>query len=218
MGATKNNRTNDQGSDKKAYSARLLNRLGVSTNSTVNYILEWVDVLVVAGLLAWLIMSFVTVRMTVPTGSMKPTIQPGDSFFVDKITYNFREPNIGDIIVFWHHDNNTTWRDDRNNQPVKGPRTRYVKRLVAKAGDTVAIRNGDVFLNGEKLSGPQFDRRYYPGPMAGRTVKVPPHHYLVLGDNSDNSLDSRYWGFVKASAFIGEPYLRVWPPSRFGLM
>ena len=203
MGATRKSKSDKKG---KAYSARLLNWIGIPTNRVANYILEWVDVLVVAGLLAWLIMTFVTVRMTVPTGSMKPTIQPGDSFFVDKISFNFRNPEPGDVIVFWHEESN-------------GGKTRYVKRLIAKGGETVQIQNGDVYVNGEKLDGPEFDRRYLPeGPYGRGKVTVPEGKYYVLGDNSQDSFDSRYWGFADSSSFIGEPYLRVWPLGRFGLM
>lgn len=191
---------------KKPYSAKILNFLGISTSQTVDYLLEWVDVLAVAALLAWLIMSFVTVRMSVPTGSMKPTIQPHDSFFVDKVSYYFREPKRGDVIVFWHH------RDD-------GTKTRYVKRLIAKGGDTVEIKGGDLYVNGEKLTKKKFDRYYWAeGDYGVGKVKVPKGKYYALGDNSSNSYDSRFWGFVDSSSLIGEPYLRVWPPARFGLM
>jgi len=191
---------------KKPYSAKFLNLLGINTNKTVDYLLEWVDVLVVAALLAWLIMTFVTVRMSVPTGSMKPTIQPHDSFFVDKISYNFRNPKRGDIIVFWHH------RDD-------GTKTRYVKRLIGMGGDTVEIQGGDLYVNGQELTGEEFDRRYWAeGEYGVGEIKVPEGKYYVLGDNSSNSFDSRFWGFADASSLIGEPYLRVWPPGRFGLI
>lgn len=191
---------------KKPYSARLLNLVGISTNKTVDYVLEWVDVLAVAALFAWLIMSFVTVRMSVPTGSMKPTIEPHDSFFVDKVTYYFREPKIGDIVVFWHH------RED-------GTKTRYVKRLVAKGGDTIEIKGGNLYLNGEELTGPEFDRYYSTkGEYGVGKIKVPEGKYYMLGDNTQNSYDSRYWGFADKSSFIGEPYIRVWPISRFGLI
>ena len=191
---------------KKPYSAKFLNLLGINTNKTVDYLLEWVDVLVVAALLAWLIMTFVTVRMSVPTGSMKPTIQPHDSFFVDKISYNFRSPKRGDIIVFWHH------RDD-------GTKTRYVKRLIGMGGDTVEIQGGDLYVNGSELTGEEFDRRYWAeGEYGVGEIKVPEGKYYVLGDNSSNSFDSRFWGFADASSLIGEPYLRVWPPGRFGLI
>ncbi|MFP4202629.1 MAG: signal peptidase I, partial [Candidatus Acetothermia bacterium] len=196
----------DEEREKKPYSAKLINLFGIKTGGTVDYILEWVDVLAVAALLAWLIMSFVTVRMSVPTGSMKPTIQPNDSFFVDKISYHFRKPKRGDIVVFWHY------RDD-------GAKTRYVKRLVAKGGDTVEIKDGDLYVNDEELTGEEFDRHYWAeGEYGTDEVEVPEGHYYALGDNSSNSFDSRFWGFFESSNLIGEPYLRVWPPGRFGLM
>lgn len=199
------NRRKDEDT-KKPYSAKLLNFLGINTNKTVDYLLEWVDVLAVAALLAWLIMTFVTVRMSVPTGSMEPTIQPHDSFFVDKITYNFRDPKRGDIIVFWH-------------RTEEGGKTRYVKRLIAKGGDTVEIKEGDIYLNGEELTGEKFDRRYWAeGEYGVGEIEVPEGKYYVLGDNSSNSFDSRFWGFADVSSLIGEPYLRVWPPGRFGLI
>lgn len=197
---------NSSNTKKKPYSARILNLLGIKTNQTVDYILEWVDVLAVAALLAWLIMTFVTVRMSVPTGSMKPTIEPHDSFFVDKVSYYFRKPKIGDIVVFWHH------RDD-------GTKTRYVKRLVAKGGDTVEIKGGDIYVNDQELTGPKFDRYYWAeGDYGVGEIQVPEDKYYLLGDNSSNSFDSRFWGFADSSSFIGEPYIRVWPLSRFGLM
>lgn len=194
------------GRNKKPYSAKIINFLGIETGSTADYLLEWVDVLAVAALLAWLIMTFVTVRMSVPSGSMKPTIKEGDSFFVDKISYYFREPSRGDIIVFWHH------KDD-------GSKQRYVKRLIAMGGETLEIKGGDVYVDGEKLTGDKFDRTYYARYKYGvGKIKVPEGKYYVLGDNSSNSSDSRVWGFADASTLIGEPYLRVWPPARFGLM
>jgi len=197
---------NSKNNTKKPYSAKILNLLGIKTNQTVDYILEWVDVLAVAALLAWLIMTFVTVRMSVPTGSMKPTIEPHDSFFVDKVSYYFREPKIGDIVVFWHH------RED-------GTKTRYVKRLIAKGGDTVEIGGGDIYVNEQELAGPKFDRYYWAeGDYGVGEIQVPKGKYYLLGDNSSNSFDSRFWGFADSSSFIGEPYIRVWPLSRFGLI
>lgn len=216
---------------RKPYLARLLNRLGVQTGETAEWVLDWLQVIVVAGLLAWLVMTFVVVRMRVPTGSMVPTIEEGDSFFVDKISYYFREPVPGDIIVFWHHERS-------------GTVVRYVKRLIAVPGQTVQIKGCErfpadecgIYVNGERLKGEAFDRPYYNsgsynfcqiGAAEGEhcmmsdsetVITVPQGYYFVLGDNSRNSLDSRFWGFASQKDFIGEPFLRVWPPSRFGLM
>lgn len=191
---------------RKPYISRLLNRFGIRTSPAVDWWLDWLQVLAVAALLAWVVMTFVVVRMRVPTGSMEPTIMAGSSFFVDKISYYFREPKPGDIIVFWHEEN--------------GKKVRYVKRLIAVGGQTVQIGNdGRVYVDGKALTGPAFDRTYYQGgKMGDQAWTVPQGHYFVLGDNSRNSLDSRYWGFVAKKDFIGEPFLRVWPPSQFGFM
>ena len=251
-------------------------------------VLEWIEVLIVAGGLAFLVMSYVTVRMHVPTGSMIPTIDPKDSFFVDEISYNFRSANPGDIVVFWHTDSVLIKNVESgslaeharvtsearlvyiNREPVfsaagadqiiaslpvgtmvvlslvnapqldlgtKGSgmnslsdfgitlrekRVRYVKRLIAVGGQTVQVKDGSVYVDGEKLTGPRFDRHYTSGDprmlYAMTPTLVPEGKWFVMGDNSANSWDSRFWGFVDTRDFIGEPYLRVWPFSRFGPM
>lgn len=191
---------------KKPLLARLLNKLGIPTGPVTEWIIDWVQVFIVAGFLAWFVMTFVLVRMRVPTGSMKPTIQEGSSFFVDKISYYFRKPDIGDIVVFWHQESDK--------------KVRYVKRLIAIGGQTVEIKEGDLYVNGAKLTDPAFQRYYYcyPNRMNNCQWTVPEHKYFLLGDNSRNSRDSRYWGFADQKDFIGEPFFRVWPLSRIGFM
>ena len=273
---------------KPAWILRLVWHFGWKPGRVMREVLEWTEVLVVAGILAALIMSFVTVRMHVPTGSMIPTIDPKDSFFVDRITYYFRDPKPGDIVVF-HHTEQVLVRSVEegsiadaagvepgdqllylNSEPAystegvdaylasllegaeirltvvggvqyelgakegghetledlgittRERRMRYVKRLIAVGGQTVQIVGGDLYVDGEKLTDPRFDRYYYSNDPRFRygvePTLVPEGHYFVLGDNSQNSFDSRFWGFVDEKDFIGEPYLRVWPLDRFGLM
>ncbi len=273
---------------KPAWILRLVWHFGYKPGRVMREVLEWTEVLVVAGILAVLIMSFVTVRMHVPTGSMIPTIDPKDSFFVDRITYYFRDPKPGDIVVFRHTEQvlvrsveggstaeaaGVTPGDQLlylNSEPVysteavdsylaslpdgveirltvvggrqyelgskeaghealadlgittRERRMRYVKRLVAVGGQTVQIVGGDLYVDGERLTDSRFDRYYYSNDPRFRygvdPTLVPEGHYFVLGDNSQNSFDSRFWGFVNERDFIGEPYLRVWPLDRFGLM
>jgi signal peptidase I len=200
---------------RKPFLSRMLNRAGIRTGRLVDWLLDWLQVLVVAGALAGVTMTFVVVRMQVPTGSMEPTIQAGSSFFVDKISYLFgREPKPGDIIVFWHDEGER--------------RQRYVKRLIAVGGQRVQIKDCMVYIDGKPLQSDEFNYPAHPNPkrrcyhqggrMGEQEWTVPPRHYFVLGDNSDNSRDSRWWGFVKEEDFIGQPFLRVWPLSQFGFM
>ena len=273
---------------KPAVILRLVRHFGWNPGRVMREVLEWIEVLIVAGGLAFLVMTYVTVRMHVPTGSMIPTIDPKDSFFVDEISYNFRSANPGDIVVFWHTDSVLIKNVESgslaeharvtsgerlvyiNREPVfsaagadqiiaslpvgtmvvlslvntpqldlgrKGggmnslsdfgiilreKRVRYVKRLIAVGGQTVQVKDGSVYVDGEKLTGPRFDRQYTSGDprmlYAMTPTLVPEGKWFVMGDNSANSWDSRYWGFVDERDFIGEPYLRVWPFSRFGPM
>jgi signal peptidase I len=273
---------------KKALILRLVHRLGWKPGRVATEALEWGETLVVAGLLAFLIMTFVTVRMFVPTGSMLPTIQLGDSFFVDRITYYFRDPKPGDIVVFRHTDavyvkevvdgsaaarvgvrpgQELQWLNanpifttalideafaswpagtriwltladgtsydlgaksgDMRTLEDLGIRTRekrilYVKRLIATGGQTVQIIDGTVYVDGEPSSNPRFETDYISGgeymQFGTEPTLVPDGCYFVLGDNTEDSEDSRYWGFVLQADLVGVPYLRVWPLTRFGLM
>lgn len=198
---------------KAPWLARALRRLGLRLSPTWEGLLGWLQAGAIALVLAWLTWTFVVIRMTVPTGSMEPTIRVGTSFFVDKISFRFRAPRPGDIIVFW--------------SPQPGRRERLIKRLIAVGGQTVRIvdcatvapASCGVYIDGEKPQDPAFQRPYYAaGRMGEATWTVPAGHYFVLGDNSRVSEDSRYWGFVPEENFIGEPFLRVWPLSQFGFM
>lgn len=264
-------------------------------------ILEWTEVIVVAVGLAALIMSFITVRMHVPTDSMYPAINgdrsllKADSFFVDRITYYFRNPKPGDIVVFRHEVSIRTkapvegspaeqagmqageiitaeqapaylagravftetamdatiaalpagspvsLRTAQGNTYGLGQKTTettlaefgirwsikkimYVKRLIAIGGQTVQIRGGDIYVNGEMLEGERFDHDYisestrFTFQYGIEPTLVPEGHYFMLGDNSGDSFDGRYWGFVPEKDIVGVPYLRVWPVTRFGIM
>ena len=271
---------------KPAAILQMVGFFGYQPGTVMREVLEWTEILAVALVLALLVMRFVTVRMHVPTESMVPAIEPRDSFFVDRISYYFRDPIPGDIVVFWHTDkvlirsveegpaNLAISPGDRlvavNGKPIyssegvdtllqtfpegteitlqlsgtpsipigaktagvqsledlgivlKDNRIRYVKRLIAVGGQTAHIRSGKVYVDGEQLTGPAFDRSYSStDPRMGFAVtptEVPAGYWLVLGDNTNNSWDSRYWGFVNENDFIGEPFLRVWPLNRFALM
>ncbi len=216
--------------------ARALNAIGIPTHPGVDWVLDWVQILLIAGLLAWATMTYGVVRMQVPTGSMEPTIMRGDSFFVDKFTYlvGLQKPEPGDIIVFWHTEGGRMCRNKIQLGPWKWEwgelrpcRERYVKRLIAVGPATVTIKQGKIYLNGQLMTDPAFRRDYVCSNADPRdpslrtnecTWEVPPGKMFVLGDNTRNSSDSRYWGFADLKDFIGEPFFRVWPPGRIGPM
>lgn len=177
---------------------------------------EWVKPVLYALVIALFIRAFIAQPFKIPTSSMVPTFKPGDRIFVNKFIYgaripfidirlpDLREPERGDIIVF--------------RSPVE-PKKFLVKRLVAKGGETVEIRNQHLWINGKPVEEPlilkstaYYNRGEYG--KAGKAVKVPDGCYFCLGDNSLNSVDSRYWGFVPNKNVAGKVFLIHWPIRR----
>ncbi|HOJ88641.1 MAG TPA: signal peptidase I [Pseudothermotoga sp.] len=269
--------------------------------------IEWGKALLYAFVAATIIRLFVFETMLVPTGSMIPTINVGDRLFIEKITYTAREPEIGDIVVFW-----SPFIDERAQTMLRlfdkfmdlfAParfrgHVKYVKRLVAKGGDVIQIKlaedgNYHLFVNGKIPEG--FEKRVYspegifqnpqllnlfieasrlrdkpneyklylqnlarqdsytanlvfsvvggmyPVPLGvpfdktydeiykgidlskyirktsdGVEVQIPQGFYFFMGDNTKDSFDSRYFGFVPVDHVIGRPILRIWPLKEFG--
>jgi signal peptidase I len=191
---------------------------------------SWMRSLGMAFVLFLVVRTFLLEAFQIPSGSMERTLLAGDFLFVNKAVYGaqipgtaarlpaFGEPTRGDIIVFSYPRN---------------PTLNYVKRIIGMPGDTVAMHRGRVWLNGHALdepyvlrtdpahdvSDPQFDwqrshlvdrsvdgrRRYRPTRDTWGPLVVPAERYFVLGDNRDNSADSRYWGFVERGAVRGQP-------------
>lgn len=196
---------------------------------------EWTKSIAVAFVLFILIRTFLVQAFKIPTGSMEDTLLIGDFLLVNKAVYGaqipgteirlpgFREIQRGDIVVFVYPDPYNEYDPDPD----------YVKRVVGAPGDTLEMRAKALLVNGERfdeayvehLDGrddqyrPQFawQRRFLaPGvdPAAYRPsrddwgpIVVPPESYFVMGDNRDNSADSRYWGFVPQRAIKGRPLI-----------
>ncbi len=122
----------------------------------------------------------------------------------------FRKPQRGDIIVF-------VFPGDRTMD--------FIKRLIAVGGETVEIRNGSIYINGKEVTDPRIKKTYYynydgEGSFGaeGQVVHVPPGYDFVLGDNSGNSRDSRYWGFVPEANIIGKADVIFWPLPRVRIL
>lgn len=136
-------------------------------------------------------------------GSMQPTLLMNDRVLVDKIAYRQSEPQRGDIVVFAF---------------PPAPERAFVKRLIAKGGETIEIKDGDIYINDKLNEVPHIKNNHYyaRGKYGSKKINVPEGHYYVLGDYSAASHDSRYWGFVPKANIIGKAYHIYYPLSRRG--
>lgn len=162
---------------------------------------EIIESIVIAVLLAALIRIFILAPFYIPSGSMIPTLLEGDRIIVSKITYRIKEPQRGDIVVFKYPRD--TSRD-------------YVKRLIGLGGETVALKNSRLYINGQLMP-----EKYLPAGLRFNDygpVRVPEGHYLMLGDNRNVSEDSRYWGPLPEKYIIGKALLIYWPLNRIRLL
>ena len=153
--------------------------------------------LIFALMFATLMVVFVVQPVKVEGTSMLTRLHDGDRIFVNKLIY-YGVPKLqrGDIVVFWYP-----------NDPSKN----YIKRIVGLPGETVEVREGRVFINSVELSEPYLDPHLNISHMTLQPVLVKDHYYFVMGDNRDNSSDSRYWGLVPEKYIYGKALFRYWP-------
>ncbi|MGQ9473703.1 MAG: signal peptidase I [Candidatus Caldatribacteriaceae bacterium] len=165
---------------------------------------ELIETILWALVIALLIRYFVVEGYYIPSSSMEPTLVPGERVLVAKFYYRFTEPKRGDIIVFRY--------------PIDRRRN-LIKRLVGLPGDNLKIEDGLVWINGEALQGELFQRTYYDVGYYGQGEHVVPQDsYFVLGDNSENSDDSRFWGYVPHRNILGRAFFVYWPPHRIRIL
>jgi signal peptidase I len=164
------------------------------------------DVILVVSVLM-LLLVFVAQPVVVDGSSMLPTLHEGERLIVNKLIYykfesvSWGHINRGDVVVFWF---------------PKDPDKSYVKRVIGLPEDTVEIRNGIVYVNGQVMHELYLDANYNQAAGNLSPQKVEKHHYFVMGDNRDNSSDSRYWGLVPEKYIYGKVFFRYWMPSNFG--
>jgi signal peptidase I len=159
--------------------------------------------LVFALMIAALMVVFVVQPVKVEGTSMLPRLHDGERIFVNKLIYydEYRwAPKIerGDIVVFWFPDD---------------PSKSYIKRVIGLPGDQVEVREGRVYINGSILDEEYLDPKSNLSPRSQAPVDVKRNYYFVMGDNRDNSSDSRTWGLVPKKYIYGKALLRYWPPS-----
>lgn len=175
---------------------------------------EYAEAIIIAILIAVLIRTFVIQAYKIPSRSMVPTLLVGDHLLVNKFIYGVKIPIIrkilipvtnpkrGDIIVF-------IYPNDRTKD--------YIKRVIGVGGDTIEIRNKEIYINGSHYSdevGIHSDSVIYPAMVQPRDnfgpVTVPEGSLFVMGDNRDESADSRFWGFVTLQDVEGKALIIYW--------
>jgi signal peptidase I len=174
--------------------------------SLSGHLIDFIQTLVIFGAIFALIYLFVAQPHKVSGNSMAPTFHDGDYILTDKITYRFRNPRNGDVIV------------------LKNPKNEsqdFIKRILATPGDTIKIENNLVYVNGKKLNEPYLSSsiitRSSDFLKEGESLAAGLNQYYVLGDNREHSSDSRAWGPISKEEIIGKVFFRYFPPSAFGI-
>lgn len=175
------------------------------SRSAIKSFVEWVIVLGGALIVAFVVKTFLIQAFYIPSSSMEDTLLIGDRVLVNKLSYDFGEVERGDIVVFERPPHDT------GNPDIKD----LIKRVIALPGETVELRNGEVFIDGRRLQEPYLDAN------DGATVEpreVPAGHYWVMGDNRGQSKDSRFFGPIPEDLIVGRAFVRIWPVSAFKLL
>ncbi|TVQ53386.1 MAG: signal peptidase I [Spirulina sp. DLM2.Bin59] len=174
----------------------------------------WVESASVIGLslfFSLVIRTFIAEARYIPSESMLPTLEVGDRLMIEKISYRFNPPQRGEIIVFYPPDTATKCDPLRpQSLPI---RDAYIKRIVGLPNETVEVKEGTVYINGEPLTE---DYTKAPPNYTHGPVTVAPNSYLVLGDNRNASCDSHIWGVVPRENIIGRAAVRFFPFNRLG--
>jgi signal peptidase I len=173
-------------------------------------IVEWASVIAGAVLLALIVKVFLLQAFYIPSPSMYPTLKNGDRVLVNKLSYKLHDVNRGDVVVF-----------ERPASEAESTIPDLIKRVIGLPGDSVAFKEGHVFINGNQLSEP-----YLPAGVTTTSdfapnhcttdapCLVPPGDVWVMGDNRNDSKDSRYFGPIPERSIVGRAFVIVWPLNR----
>jgi signal peptidase I len=168
--------------------------------SLVGALLHWARDLIFSVILAVIVILFLYQPVKVEGTSMMPTLDDQERIFINKFVYRFEPIDRGDVVVFWY--------------PLDRSKS-FIKRVIGLPGDTVEIRTGHLYLNGNELLEPYVPASYLDGSSyAARTIG--PEEYFVMGDHRDSSNDSRMFGTVPRDYIYGKAVFAYWPVTQFG--
>ena len=212
-----------------------MKRLMPAPTSPAGKLLELIVIVLLALGFALAIQAWVVKPYRIPSGSMEPTLDIGQRVLANRFIYNFKDPSIGDIVVF-HPP-----LPANHEAPGLGPSgqcgvnfssleacpvaskeeadNNFIKRIVAGPGDRLAVRQGHPVVNGVVKADEPYTMPCGTGGVCDlpRTITIPPGHYFLMGDNRGASDDSRFWGPIPRDWIIGEAFATYWPPDRLGI-
>mgnify|MGYP002801230546 FL=1 len=173
--------------------------------SILKELMGWIVYIIIIVGLAWVIITFVGHRTQVSGSSMETTLSDGDQLIVDKISYRFRDPKRYDIVVFPYQYEENTY---------------YIKRIIGLPGETVQVVDGYVYIDGEQLDAHYGNEVMLDPGIAEEPITLGDDEYFVLGDNRNNSQDSRAAnvGVIHRKDLLGRAWIRIWPLSEFGVI
>ena len=172
------------------------------------WFLDFVETIVIALAIFVVVYRFLFQPHPVKGRSMDCNFHDGEYLLTDKVSYRFREPQRDDVVVFKAPQN-----EDYD----------YIKRIIALPGDTIKIAGGQVFVNHQSVNSsgyldPRITTHAGLWAQEGQAFTIPPGEYFVMGDNRNNSSDSREWGPVPQANLVGRAWLRYWPINQLGVV
>ena len=177
-----------------------------------SFLLEFIQSIVLALSVFVLLYLFVAQPNEVKGSSMFPNFVDKEYLLTEKLSYRFGDPKRGDVVIFKAPAGEACAVDG----------CEYIKRIIGVPGDTIMVRAGDVYLNGEKLDQSFLPEMVYSSPgdfcEEGKEVVVPEGKYLCFGDNRPNSRDGREFGPIDKELLIGKAFFRYWPMKKIGLI
>ncbi len=201
------------------------------SKSTTSSLFELAAIIVIAVLLALGIQAFLVKPYKIPSGSMEPTLIPGQRVLVNRIGMSINGPYVGEVVVFHPPKGAKEQKCGPRQYEVtpggtacdqtypEAAEENFIKRVIAGPGDTLSIREGHAYLNGKR------EQDSYIRSCGGvrecnfpTPIKIPPGHWFMMGDNRGESDDSRFWGPVPTGWIIGGAFFTYWPPDRIGFL
>ena len=173
--------------------------------SILGELLSWLIYIVIVVILSLGIITFIGQRTKVSGHSMETTLSDGDNLIVDKLTYRFSDPKRFDIIVFPYKYEENTY---------------FIKRIIGLPGETIQVTDGKIYINGQVLNESYGREVLKSGGIAETPITLGEDEYFVMGDNRNDSMDSRdpSVGVLHKSELVGRAWVRIWPLSKFGIL